>query len=541
MNQLGMHELAEAVLSRARRRAGGNKNTLVALMLQYQQQGKTDAAFQVANQILRMDAGRHPSSFNPNTPDDSARREAIQVFARSGRLDELIGRAETQLKASPGSFQVLQSLAEYYQVSGDKAKVRETYERQLKVRPDDGELRLLIGVYFLQEGDPAAAIEQFALALRKDPSLYVKNFWQVDQAYRQAGRLEELGKVLDAVDVRPFGSNPYALQQVVGTMLQDEKTRDLGMKLFRKAWKALPEARASLILNLELDALWNLPEVYDDVKGVVIPGVGRTAVSPWSPLDQVTSWDGSRVNGLVTRFLASASKQEKLEELGREVDAGIARFPEWAGGRALRAILLLRGGQLDRARAALTEIIERDGSIPASVRLILGQELEGIRSLREIEIKLYEGAVADETPENALGYQLSPIHRLIAIYHQSGRDAQARDLVLKLARRPAGQSHGNNTGQPALQRLAESLGHGYRMVELGYPVDAARFYNEVLAEIDRQQSPQDGNLNQLAQQASAGLDPGHLRPQAQEPGRHPGRTRRGREQGPGRQARRSTS
>ncbi len=36
MHQLGMHELAEAVLGRARRRAGGNAAALVALMLQYQ-------------------------------------------------------------------------------------------------------------------------------------------------------------------------------------------------------------------------------------------------------------------------------------------------------------------------------------------------------------------------------------------------------------------------------------------------------------------------------------------------------------------------
>ena len=57
MNQLGMHDLSEAVLARARRRSGGNAGALVSLMLQYQKQGKADVAVQVANQILRQTSG----------------------------------------------------------------------------------------------------------------------------------------------------------------------------------------------------------------------------------------------------------------------------------------------------------------------------------------------------------------------------------------------------------------------------------------------------------------------------------------------------
>ena len=51
--RLGMSELAEAVLSRARRRAGNQASALVGLMLQYQRQDKVDAAVQAALQILQ--------------------------------------------------------------------------------------------------------------------------------------------------------------------------------------------------------------------------------------------------------------------------------------------------------------------------------------------------------------------------------------------------------------------------------------------------------------------------------------------------------
>ncbi len=40
MHQLGLHELAEAVLGRARRRAGNKATALVGLMLQYQRQSQ---------------------------------------------------------------------------------------------------------------------------------------------------------------------------------------------------------------------------------------------------------------------------------------------------------------------------------------------------------------------------------------------------------------------------------------------------------------------------------------------------------------------
>ena len=53
MHQLGLHELAEAVLGRARRRAGGQAGVLVNLMLQYQRQDKPDHAAQIAIQVLR--------------------------------------------------------------------------------------------------------------------------------------------------------------------------------------------------------------------------------------------------------------------------------------------------------------------------------------------------------------------------------------------------------------------------------------------------------------------------------------------------------
>ncbi len=68
MHQLGLHELAEALLGRARRRAGNKASALVGLMLQYQRQ----------DQARPGGAGRHAGP-----PLDPRRR---RVPARSATI-----------------------------------------------------------------------------------------------------------------------------------------------------------------------------------------------------------------------------------------------------------------------------------------------------------------------------------------------------------------------------------------------------------------------------------------------------------------------
>ena len=170
MNQLGMHDLAEAVLARARRRAGGNSAALVGLMLQYQRQGKADIAVQVANQILRQ-GGARTSQPGTSNPADQARAEAVQIFARSGKLKELIARAEAQLVTSPSSLQLLQTLVDYYQADGQREKVKSTYDRIAKLRPDDAKLRFQIATQLSQSGAAAESLDHYRAALKKEPSL----------------------------------------------------------------------------------------------------------------------------------------------------------------------------------------------------------------------------------------------------------------------------------------------------------------------------------------------------------------------------------
>jgi tetratricopeptide (TPR) repeat protein len=506
MNQLGMHELAEAVLARARRRAGGNASALVALMLQYQQAGKTETAFQIANQILRSSSTKQFSPYN-NNREDSARNEAILVFARSGKLKELIERAETQLKAAPNSVQVMQSLADYYKADNQPEKVKETYARITKLRPDDAKLRFQIATEMLQSGDSAGAVEHFTASIKKEPSLYMYRYWEIQSAFQQAGKMEDLAKIFDEIDLKPFGNNPWAIQQIVSTMTQEEKTRDLGMKLFRKMWKTHPDSRPNMLANLDGDAVWQLPEIYDYVREAVIPAAGRTTLSPWASVDHIYSWNGDgKVTGVVTRLMEGATKQNKIDVLAKEIDEGLKRFPEWSGGRAIKAVILIRKGKVDEAKAALEELLAKDKEMPANARMIVGQELDGVKPLREIELKLYEGAIDEEN--NGMEYQWGPAKRLVTLYHQAGKDAEAREMVLKYARKPSDRNYGNNQAYAGYQRMTNAIAFGQQMMELGYPADAVRFYEEILGDTEAIEGTKQvyGGQDHMIQQARQQLD-----------------------------------
>src|SRR5262249_22609151 len=155
--------LAEAVLGRARRRAGNKAAALVGLMLQYQRQDKLDVAVQVAMQILRSTTAIRQS--NPNVyyaqDPDPARTAAIGVLSRSGRLDQLIAKAKEQLAKTPGAVQIHQALADYYKAAGRRPEARAELARIVALRPDDLNLRFQIAQQLAQDGQAAEAIEHY--------------------------------------------------------------------------------------------------------------------------------------------------------------------------------------------------------------------------------------------------------------------------------------------------------------------------------------------------------------------------------------------
>src|SRR5262249_58917337 len=115
--------------------------------------------------------------------------------------------------------------------------------------------------------------------------------------------------------------------------------------------------------------------------------------------------------------------------------------------------------------------------MPPLARFVFGQELEDYAALRDVVVKGYEGAVDEllKGEDNDLSY--SPVRRLIKLYDQDGRKADARALALKCLR-----AHWEeyDAGYSAYRRLSNGQAVAQLLAEAGFPVDAARTYAGLL-------------------------------------------------------------
>ena len=507
MRQLGMHEHAEAVLARARRQAGNRVGALVSLMTQYQVEQKSELAVQVAHQILRRGGPALPGPNRVYREDDAARPQALQVLARSGKLKELIERSEAQLKASPGSTHLYQSLVEYYKAAGDQAKSLEALKKMASLRPDDARLQYQIGQQMAQSGKPADAIEYYKNALKKEPALFGNSGWQVQQAFQQANKNDDLVKLLDEMDFKTMG-NYWSVMNIIQNMMNqnmmnNDQQHETTLKLFRKAWQAFPNDRASMLGNIHRDEFWKLPEIYDYARQATIPSDAVALNDPWGAVSQVLSYSGDgKVSGLITRLIEAALKQNRLPDLKTEIEQGLQKFPGWLAGKALLAVIHVRSGKPELAKSLLDELLaDKKNPVPVVVCWVVGQEFDAIDATRPLAQKLYESTVDQQ--EQQLDYSYSPMRRLVGIYQKSGETTKAYDLLMKLSR----QKDNNNGYDPnyaAYQKIEQVGSLGTQLVELGYPIDAIRLYSEVLDNDEVMQAAKQFGDTYTIQQAREG-------------------------------------
>ncbi|WP_422924867.1 DUF1583 domain-containing protein [Singulisphaera sp. PoT] len=509
MHQLGMHDQAESVLARAQRRAGQQTSTLVVLMSEYQRQDKADQATQIASQILRRGNRRTlpPGYYNE---EESARDEAIRVLGRSGKLKELIARLEAQAERSPKSLQILQSLADYYRAANDRAKEKATYDRIIKIKPDDAKLRFQLATQLSQTGDFAAAVEHIREAVKQEPMLLANNgFDSVMSIYRQARKMEELATLLDSIDLKSI-SQPYYVGQILQGLLADPKTKDQGRKLLKKAWDVFADQRSQIMAYLDNnESWWNEPEAYEMCVSALIPNAAKVRRDPWTGLYEISMYQGDgRIVGMLTRVISAAKRLNKLDELGRQVDESLKQFPQWSGGKAMSAILLAHSNRVAEARARLKDLLDEENKgVPTQMRWVVAQELEDVPSLQEDVVKLYEREIKDSLTSNnrSNGLQYNtPILRLIAIYKQTGRSEQARNWLRKLS-----EVKPDYSGYP-IQYLASQKANDLnelaaQMLQLDATIDAVRLYGEMFeaaANIpaDSNYYPSRENATNMAQQ-----------------------------------------
>jgi tetratricopeptide (TPR) repeat protein len=504
MNQLGMHDAAEKVLSRAQHQAGQRTAALISLMHQYQNQNQVELAVQIARTLLRKGPSvTFRSYYQPNQND--GRTEAIQVLVRTGKLPAMIERAEAQLKSSPRSLELHQTLLEYYKAAGDKVKVKDIAQRMSKVRPDDAKVQYQIAQQLREIGEFAAAAERYRDALRKDASLFAYNYWEIQQVFDQAHKTEELIQLFDEIDLKNMGGNYWVFMNMLQPLFDNEQTRDRGMKLFRKVWEAFPQERAQLLGSLYREELWQLPEIYEYARQAVIPITDEPVADPWRGSDQVIYYGGDgRVNAVITRLLEATRRQNRLRTLTGEIEQVLSKHPEWSAGKALLAVVNLKRGRIAEARRLWRQLLDdKQNPMPMWPRVVFGQELRDYESMRDLVLETFEGAAEDMREEMNMDYSWNPLHQLVQIYREEGRKKEARALMLKF-HRPADNTF--DPGYSAYQRIqnATSLANGF--TEMGCPIDALRLCNDLFNDSETLEAAANWNGPWMKQQAETALN-----------------------------------
>ena len=528
MHQLGLHELAEALLGRARRRAGNKASALVGLMLQYQRQDKLDQAVQVAMQVLRSTPAA-PNSSQVRTILTMAEDPAARAFGghqRSGpfrtpgpahRPGQRGAEEDPERRPDPpGAGRLLHRRAAARQGArrADQGRRAAARRRQPAAPgrqptgaggPGRGGRRALQGC--AQEGPVAARPRRAQPGRRRLP--------QGRQARRPARapgggrRLHRLQPLHDGradpgahgrrTRPRPgHGGLPQVLEGLphlshavidlhhAGRDLADARDvrRDPGYD---------PQRRPHL--DHRVRAVVSLPQF----EGVVIGGQVQSASSTRGPRPR-----HRRARG-------------RLDELARDIAAARKDRPDWTVGDFYLAMINCRSGRYDDARALVRKLADpkvKDESLMGSIYPMyaysaLGAELEALPALASEVPALYERAASLPYSMTFLRYGLDqhPAGRLIRLYERQGRMEDCAGVALDLAHQ---QVPSATVEELARQVRVFALGEmAKRLVELGYPSDAVPLYSEAIALADQigPDAPSYfANVQQLPRQLREGLE-----------------------------------
>ena len=506
MRELGLHELAEAVLGRARRRAGNKAAALLGLMLQYQRQDKHDEAVQVAMQILRSTTATRQANPNVYNPDadaaDAARTTSISVLARSNRLPQLIDRASDQLKKTPNSIQIHQALADYYTAAGQNAKARAELTRIAELRPDDARLRFKIAEQLVQDGQTSAAVGHYKGAFQLDPSAVNRSFPEMVAAFQKAGKTEELLPLLSEIDLRTLGGAYYLV--LLFQQLPDEtRLNEQVVSLYRKAWDAFPDQRWYLICYRQRDEIWELPEMFEHAREVIVPKVQTVApyvqwycfepATTLSSTGSVVHHEKEIVRPAVSRFLDVAAREDKLSALAGEIEVARKTMPYWKAADPLLAMVLCRSGMVDRAKVLVPKVLEmfekdealKTTSYAFSACWAIGLELENNPATRDLALTVYEQALNDPFAWAQFRYTTAqiPVRSFVDLSIRQGRENEARRVLVKFVR--SCKFPDNYPVEFARKyRLKELAIVAGGLVQMGFSSDAVPLYSEAVSLAD---------------------------------------------------------
>lgn len=162
---------------------------------------------------LRSGVADRPSSF-------AANRCLGTFYLQTGKYSEAVARLQNAYRLQPADADNEYMLAEAYEKSGDPARARDHIQKLLAQR-DTADLHRLAGEVNESLGDPITAVNEFAEAVRKDPSeenyfawgselLYHRAVWQARDVFEEGSKAwPKSARMLTALGAALFAGALY--------------------------------------------------------------------------------------------------------------------------------------------------------------------------------------------------------------------------------------------------------------------------------------------------------------------------------------------
>ena len=462
MKRLGMVEMADAIVSRAQRRSGQKLPAMASLMGLYQGQGKTELAQQVAHRILQRtrSAVSQAAAVNRNrrygrssSSDEGYRRSAISTLQQTGALDAVIKRLEEQQKRSPDSPAIYEQLIEFYMQANNSDKLIPLLESAVKARPKSSYFREQLAKQYSAKGKNEEACEQYAAAIRENPSMLSNEYYQIKQFFQAANRMDDMLKIFQEINIREIGQ-PYYVANFAAELLKQTQNADTekmseeekkaneateigAIRLAEKIFNEYPSYRRYVIQNFDGDKIWKNKRLYSLARRSIIPTRKQAQTDPWYGLNDISSRQSEgKVNSMFHDIFEGIEGTDQEKTLYESIRKNVEKKPEWKAGQIMLAMFDVRDDKEEQAKESLTKLFE-DEKILDSVRgdtaWLVAQELEKFTETRNIAIRLLEKA-AKATDRNNNQIRYSPTGKLIQVYLEADEKEKAKTLLMEAAK-----------------------------------------------------------------------------------------------------------
>lgn len=492
MQSLGMKEMSAALLARTRKSAGNNLQILVSLLGRYSKEDNMDVASQIAHQILRNTRGMSVSRTNATSPV-TARQAAVSLLSKSGQLDGLIQRTLDQLRRSPKSVQLHQTLIEYYTASGKSQQAAALSQKLKLLTPETVDTLLTAANKLRSARKYSEACDKYLEAFHRDPKRIAAGYLTYSRTFVSAKRQGALIELL--LKDNNFRRSPDGYQIVANAVQSAFQARQgatgvaqmRAVELFAAAWEEYPNYRSELIGRITSPSVWQNPEMLRYAQEGIIPKTIQQAIAkPWVGIAySITYSSDGRATGTFSRIAEMLNRDMKQRTAyTQEIEAAVERFDKWHGGKIMLALLKGSAGATDEC-FELIDGLRSDPEvlyIPTNVSWVVGCELEQYQEDRFVNLaaQLLEGSISKDTGTRlTASFSTSAGRRLAILYHRLGQTEAARLAVRQAFETMDYSVYGNVSGYLEYMKIGNLNTAAEELLRIGCPFDALEYFEQI--------------------------------------------------------------